>query len=508
MPIVFEQPQPFNPLASYQSGAADVITKSLGSMASLYEAAMRSRNSGSGSGGGGGHSTGIQVLPSGDGGALSEVEQQANREQSALNLGFEADQAQQLQQGRFQGQQNLMGYADSLQQQQDARAMQMYGGQEPPQPPPQPTPTFTQSDKESLAKAQMDLDDMDENYDPDDPGNQQVYKDTQAKVVALQSKQTQADNFAKQQAIKASDEAQGHAHGQMLRESSTMTKYSPGQKLPSGDVVVWANPDGSPAVIRSWSFKDHDWKLHNMPGGKTPADTLQENKFKHDEKMAEDKRTADADTRWNDRELKIRKSVEDKYKGDLTRRRPTADQVDEEVKRIRDGMDAAQRSRAAQRAAAASSRNAAVPAPGTNGTAPVANDRADVQPGGTTLGPGGPALGTGAVPPKSSALATPSPELVQRQTGHLDEVTSRIKQAIDEGRLDAQNVDQAKSAVFGLQELLKVSGGDIRTLPPVTKKRALQYIETLKTLPIDKRPPSEDALRKGYGWGLGYGSWR
>jgi hypothetical protein len=492
MPIVFEQPQPFNPLASYQAGAADVITKSLGSMASLYEAAMRSRNSGGGSGSGGGHSTGIQVLPSGGGGALSEVEQQANREQSALNLGFEADQAQQLQQGRFQGQQNLMGYADSLQQQQDARAMQMYGGQEPP--PPQPTPTFTQSDKESLAKAQMDLDDMDENYDPDDPGNQQVYKDTQAKIVSLQSKQTQADNFAKQQAIKASDEAQGHAHGQMLRESSTMTKYSPGQKLPSGDVVVWANPDGSPAVIRSWSYKDHDWKLHNMPGGKTPADTLQENKFKHDEKMAEDKRAADADTRWNDRELKIRKSVEDKYKGDLTRRRPTADQVDEEVKRIRDGMDAAQQSRAAQRAAAASSRNMPAPAPGTNGTAPVANDRADVQPGGTTLGPGGPALGAGA---GQSTFVKPSEEFAQKQVSRADDLASKLITP----KTSADQTKEIYQALSGMKEILNKYGGNANSAPAAVREKMKEFGEVLKRNAIRPEPVNEQRMSGFYSGG-------
>lgn len=102
MPIEFRQPSPVSAAASIGAGRADINTKEFSALAGLVESYGRLAAQAYGRGGGGGGRGGegssggnVQVLPTSDYGANAQVQQEANREQRAMDLGFGEDQANQ-----------------------------------------------------------------------------------------------------------------------------------------------------------------------------------------------------------------------------------------------------------------------------------------------------------------------------------------------------------------------------------------------------------------------------
>lgn len=272
MPPIFEQPQPLDPLTSINAGRADVIGRSLGSMAGLYEAAMRSRNSGGPGGGGGrgGYGGGVQVLPASDYGGLAQVEAQANRQQHTQNLDFEANQAANYQQRRFGYDSALMNQAAYIQnqqrqdqQRQDQMAQQQFAQQWQQQHSPQPAPTFDANDKDSLARAQQDLAGLDGLVDAGEADEQEAAPQRQAinaKIATLQQKQQKASEFQQHQARDQQDQADGFEHVRGIREAATMMG-----PLAKNIYPIASYSDGSPKVVAYWDSKNHTMAIHNVP---------------------------------------------------------------------------------------------------------------------------------------------------------------------------------------------------------------------------------------------------
>lgn len=171
MPITFAQPDPMAPAVTASAAAAEFAAKTFPTIASIYENAARLRAS-AGGGGGGGHGGvvqgggPIQVLPSGDGGAgLYQVEAQANREQRALDLGFEAQQDPVARHIQMQADVHQQAETRKNQQQQEMfRQMNpdLFGqGAARGAPPSQPAPTtFTPIDESQLADTMMAMKDL------------------------------------------------------------------------------------------------------------------------------------------------------------------------------------------------------------------------------------------------------------------------------------------------------------------------------------------------------------
>lgn len=153
MPIILAPASPLGSAASIGIGAgvAEQNAKMFPTLAALYGhiASLRAGGGGGGGGRGGGGGGGIQVLPRDDGGALYQVEAQANREERSQE------------QARLLGQPDyVMGHIRErenfqLQQQQSAQQVRQQelarlNPQAPPEPPP---PQWGQAEQNALTKA-------------------------------------------------------------------------------------------------------------------------------------------------------------------------------------------------------------------------------------------------------------------------------------------------------------------------------------------------------------------
>lgn len=223
MPIVFEQPDPMGYASSIGVGAgqAAATQKMAPTLAQLYEhiAELRQRSAMSGGGGGGsssatpgGGGVGPGYYGGGGSGSDFDVQQQANREQSALNLGAQLRQPdyvgqhiQQAEQFKVQQQQ-----AQQAQRQQQLAAL---NGQGQPQQPPQPAPEFDAFDQRNLDNAKQQVDTLQAKYEAgelggDNPEAQSAYAQAQSKIAALQKKQQDVQQYQSQQAFQAASQAQ------------------------------------------------------------------------------------------------------------------------------------------------------------------------------------------------------------------------------------------------------------------------------------------------------------
>lgn len=151
MPPIFAPASPLGTAASIGVGAgqAEVTEKYAPLLAHIYDSISSSlaNRGGVGHGGGGGGSNSyIQVLPQSDGGALAQVEQQANREQRALDLGFEYGQDPVSKHIALQNQGRLDLLKQRMSQDPNAAPAQ------PAQPPP-PQLQWGRADDEAMAEA-------------------------------------------------------------------------------------------------------------------------------------------------------------------------------------------------------------------------------------------------------------------------------------------------------------------------------------------------------------------
>lgn len=227
MPITFAQPDPLVPQITAGAAAAEYAAKTLPAIDEIYANAARLRaqgGSGGGGGRGGGGSTGgyVQVLPRDDGGALYQVEAQANREQRADDLGFEAiadPVARHIKmQEDFRQQQNQQAQAH-----QDEQLRMLNPGLFPqnrgngPTPVPQPPPaTFTPEDQQQLNAAGQIMADATSQYQSGKIPVDAYYKmrgDAQQQFDALTQKQQAAEDAKKQQAYRQAVSDQAHQRG-------------------------------------------------------------------------------------------------------------------------------------------------------------------------------------------------------------------------------------------------------------------------------------------------------
>lgn len=278
MPIVLAPPSPLGSAASIGIGAgvAEQNAKQFSTLAQLY-AHIASLHGAHGGGGGTQGSSSVSPGYGGQGAFPSgydpAAEQQANRDQQTQNLQTElsADPVAK----HLQMQQDF-----KLQQQQreDAATQQRYdAGQPKPPPTPQPAPYFSPSDQRDLEKSQQGVAELQDlydsgNLDANNPDAIQKYQQLQGKIAGLQQKQQAATEAEKKKAIDEADQADGHAHMRTARETQTMLKVVPGQKLPSGETVVSTYDDGSPATVKTWSNKAKDYVLHNIPQSRARPD--------------------------------------------------------------------------------------------------------------------------------------------------------------------------------------------------------------------------------------------
>lgn len=221
MPIVFAQPDAMGSASSIGVGAgiASQDAKQMPSLVSMYEAAMRNRialmgQSGGGRGGSSSSGGGIPVNPGGgDGGALAQVESQANREQSAMNQGFGAEISDQEQQQRYQNNLGLQNNAAQLDQQRIDKAQQafrqQYGQQQGP------TPTWDANDQKAMDDTKNGIANISAMYEAGEAGGDtpefaQKGQQLQAKLASLQQKQQAAQQVATQQGNQQDLAAQTH----------------------------------------------------------------------------------------------------------------------------------------------------------------------------------------------------------------------------------------------------------------------------------------------------------
>lgn len=208
MPINFSQPEPMAPAITAGAAAAEFAAKTFPTIAQIYENAARLRASGGGGGGHGGVVQGggpIQVLSRDDQGALAQVEQQANREQRALDLGFEAQQDPVA--GHIRQQQQFKMQQQQQAQQAQSQQLAMLNGppvsRGQPQIPQAPEPTTWAPDDESaLAGTIQAIDGVRTQYNNGViplPAYQQMMEPLQAYRSQLLAKQRKAEDDKDQQ---------------------------------------------------------------------------------------------------------------------------------------------------------------------------------------------------------------------------------------------------------------------------------------------------------------------
>lgn len=243
MPIVFAQPDPLDLSVSAGAAGAEFAAKTFPTIASIYENAARLRaqgGGGRGGGGGGGANNQIQVLPSGDGGVgLQQVEQQANREQRAADLGFDAQidpvakHIQMNEQFKIQqGQQQQQRQDQLLRQYNQGQNGQDNGQSQPPQPPPL---TWSQADTVSLNSSVQAQADLQAEYEGGNIGLD-VYKALNAPALqnfqALTQKQQAFQQQQQQQQFQAQQQTDVHQAALKVASAGAISSQSP--RPPSG----------------------------------------------------------------------------------------------------------------------------------------------------------------------------------------------------------------------------------------------------------------------------------
>lgn len=202
------------PAVTAGAAAAEFAAKTFPSIAQIYENAARLRAQGGGGRGGGGGEPGstggpVQVLPSGDEGGLYQVEAAANRQQRAMDLGFEAEQDPvgrhiALQEHfRLERQQNAQ---DAQMRQMQLMNPDLFGRQQQGQPGQQdqgpPPITWSPDDESQLAGAMQANTDLRETYNKGSMTASDYYKlkqPLQAQQDALQQKQRAAQEQGERQ---------------------------------------------------------------------------------------------------------------------------------------------------------------------------------------------------------------------------------------------------------------------------------------------------------------------
>lgn len=317
MPITFAQPDPMAPAVTASAAAAEFAAKTFPTIASIYENAARIRASAGGGGGGGGHGGvvqgggPIQVLPSGDGGAgLYQVEAQANREQRALDLGFEAQQDPVARHIQMQADVHQQAETRKNQQQQEMfRQMNpdlFQNGQRPPAAPvqqqqPQPT-TFTPDDEAQLAGTMQAMTDLRNkaNIVPTQAFSQMMAPLEQQQNTLL-AKKRKADDDALQQKNQQEMRQGLHQTAMVVAQGQGLVAHSP---VAQGDVPGippdrWM-PDGRGGWKNVNEKKQeemlraaHTMQEQQIKLQQSQAD-LEEKHFAEDRKLAHDELTKEA----------------------------------------------------------------------------------------------------------------------------------------------------------------------------------------------------------------------
>lgn len=255
MPISFAQPDPQAPAITAGAAAAEYEAKTFPAIASIFENAARLRaQAGSGGGGHGGPvATGgpVQVLPSGSPDATYQVEAQANREQRALDLGFEAGQdpvskhialtsqyQQQRDQEKQDGQLKMMDILNNSQ-----------GARQPAQPEQEPQPVvFTDDDKQQLDATMQQVGDVRkalENRSIPEATYYQLMAPIQQQREALLKKQQQAQADAEKQKNQAEVRQSLHQTALVVSQGRGLVSHLPSARSDvEGTIPDRFVPDG------------------------------------------------------------------------------------------------------------------------------------------------------------------------------------------------------------------------------------------------------------------------
>ena len=264
MPITFAQPDPIAPAVTAGAAAGQMELQAWPSIAAVYESAARLRAQGYGGSGGG--SSGqmnhnIQVLPSGSSDSTYANNAQANREQQALDLGFEADNdpvanhIQMQEQFRTQQQQQAQAAQALLLQQynQPNNNGQNQQSQQPPQPPPI---TFTPEDQQQLNESGQAMADVTTKYQQGDIGLDAYYsmrQPAQQQYDAMIQKQRAAQAQQQQQQDQAQLDTSRKQAGMQVATGNAIATHA----ATLTDVLRAAGvPDGKLAMDRQGKLYD------------------------------------------------------------------------------------------------------------------------------------------------------------------------------------------------------------------------------------------------------------
>lgn len=269
MPIIFAQPDPMGSAASIGVGAGEAAAtqKMAPTLAQLYEhiADLRQRGAMSGGGGGGSSSTsagGGGVGPGyygGGGSSDADVQAQANREQRADDLSFQAQQPDYVGQ-HIQQTEDFKRQQQKSQQDYQASVLAKLNGQDQSQNDAsdqtqraQPLPDFDAFDQRDMDAAKQTVNDIKSAQDndtigEDDPEALDKMAQANQTIADLQQKQQAATKFQQTQQRQQQVEGMAHQTSMAVINNKHLTDWMNGV-LPSADEIP-----GMPK--KHWKFDD------------------------------------------------------------------------------------------------------------------------------------------------------------------------------------------------------------------------------------------------------------
>jgi hypothetical protein len=342
MPITFAQPDPMAPAVTASAAAAEFAAKTFPTIASIYENAARIRAS-AGGGGGGGHGGvvqgggPIQVLPSGDGGAgLYQVEAQANREQRAMDLSFEAGQDPVSRHIVLQDRLRQNAEDRHVQQQNEqfklmnpdlfpGNAQRSPAQQAPEQAAPQLT-TFTPDDQEQLAAAMQGITDLRKKVNMVPPAAfSQMMAPLERQRDALLAKQRKAGEDALQQKNQQEMKQSLHVTAMQIAAGQGMLNHIP------------TRPSDIPGMPPDRTVPDGrgGWKNINEPKQLEMQKASHAAQLKMLEIQAKDRSEKDAGTQY----LKDRAAAVAELGNKVTGKMPSEEEIQNRIFTIRAHRD-------------------------------------------------------------------------------------------------------------------------------------------------------------------------
>lgn len=413
------------------------------------------------------------------------MEAQANRDQRALDLGFEAQQDPVA--GHIQMQEQFKLQQQKQAQESQARLLAQYNGQgqngQPTQPQGPPPVTWSPEDQEQLNAAGQIMADATKQYQQGDMPLEAYYsmrQPAQQKFDQLTQKQRAFQQQQEDQQAQAKlKQGQQQAGMQAATGNALATHAMTVRDILSNNGI----PDGTLAMDKNGKLYDpleHRAKM---------AVDLQKEQNKKDAaaEAARVKASERADELATKAEDLATKQRADSYRHHLDKVESEIDKWDPLGKNVgqkRPDWHADPTSEASRRADSEMDHVQGKPA-GTTFNERMKKDSASktpsqAEPRDEAGGPAGP-------------LVPPSPQLAQRQTQLADTMAEKVKQL----GLPTEHTAQVMSALTGLKELNSAHGGNLNTAPPAIKEQAQKYRDIL--LKYGPRPKPLSSIERETG---------